>query len=149
MRNTFVRQHFFRRGRSNIAVQHDEIREHPRLQLALFLFLKLGKGRTGRVSRNSLIHGQLLLRKIFLLAVLTLPRDRAIDPPKRRNRFNRIIRAKRQRHSVSQKSAHAYEVAARFAPSRSSAQRMSVSKWLGCMDAITFSSLKPRDLLRA
>ena len=61
---------------------------------------KFGVGRSGRVSGDCLLNGQLLRGKIFLLSVVALARDCRVQAAERSHRFHRIVSAEGERHTA-------------------------------------------------
>src|SRR3954469_14463949 len=72
----------------DVAVEHDEIRQHTRRQRALFLLHKLGVGGAGGVSGDGLVNAELLLRLVGSGAGFVLARDRSIQSSEGSDGFN-------------------------------------------------------------
>src|SRR5437899_3232185 len=73
-------QDFRRQSRRNVLIKNDKVGEHPRLQLALLLFGKLGKRRARRVGRDRLLDIQFLGGIVTFLSVFAHTCKRRVEP---------------------------------------------------------------------
>ena len=92
-----------RRNGGQVAVEHNEVREHTGGERPLFFFREFRIGCAGGVGCDCLFYGQFLSRIVRLPPVFALACNGSIQAAKRTYGFDRVISAERQSDSMIQK----------------------------------------------